>query len=305
MVFDHIPRLCGRPSLAALAIAASAALALAGGATAETRSCAGSLEIRPQNEAMTYLRYDFAFHKEVRLPHEYNNARRDSRARMLSCVRQHWANPEIAIPPDDCTHGREGNRIYEVRNYPFGNLEEELTERLCAVNPEAETILVTVNLTITGERGCVESGSSDTINIVRNFPVNCAAPIGDGGSDEAAEAPPPIGDAGGWECVGEGCDGDAPPADEPPADDPPEDDAPPATATYQPLPAIRLPGNDLYMIELDAPNWLLCRQACTDDARCGAWTYRNPTARSGPLCLIKSRAGLPIPDFCCRSGIKR
>ena len=108
-----------------------------------------------------------------------------------------------------------------------------------------------------------------------------------------------FGEGGGWECVGEGCDaaGGAEPA--------PGADSPPATARYIPLPGVRLPGNDLYVLELAAPNWMLCRQACTDDENCGAWTYRAPNAGSGPLCLIKSRAGLPIPDACCRSGIRQ
>ena len=57
----------------------------------------------------------------------------------------------------------------------------------------------------------------------------------------------------------------------------------PAAAAGRWLPAIRLPGNDLYLIEIDAPNWLLCRMACTEDSRCGAWTYRGPTPPPAPL----------------------
>ncbi len=281
----------------AILLAAAATLALtAPAAFAETRSCNGALKLTPQNATMTYLRYDFSVGKTVHLPHEYNPARRDSRARMLSCVRSHWANPDMETRPDDCL----GIRDYHVRDYPFDSLDREVTEALCAANPGVETIVISVDLTITGNTGCVTSGSSDTFNILRNYPVNCAAPIGDGGSDEAYEDPAPqIGEGGDWECVGEGCDGALPPPE-----DETEDEAPPPAATYTPLPAFRLPGNDLYMIELDAPNWMLCRQACTEDARCGAWTYRGPTAASGPLCLIKSRAGVPIPDLCCRSGIK-
>jgi len=80
------------------------------------------------------------------------------------------------------------------------------------------------------------------------------------------------------------------------------DSDPPATASYQLLPVFRLPGNDLYMLGAGdgIGDWMDCRQACTSDERCGAWTYRAPTNR----CLIKSRAGVPIPDGCCRSGIK-
>lgn len=102
------------------------------------------------------------------------------------------------------------------------------------------------------------------------------------------DADPVIGEGGDWECVGEGCDGD---------------DAPPASASYQLLPVFRLPGNDLYMLDAGdgMHGWMDCRQACTEDARCGAWTWRAPSGQ----CLIKSRAGIPIPDPCCQSGIKR
>ncbi len=278
-----------------------AATALAFPAAAEHRSCHGQLVIRPQNPSMTYLSYDFSIAREVRLPHEYNAARRACRARMLSCVRDHWATPGAALPPDDCLNGREGTRVFRVNGYPFRNLEEELTETLCTANPGAETTLVTAVLTITGERGCVESGSRDRVTVASNFPVHCAAPASESEADEPGGNHPPIGEGGGWDCVGEDCDG-SPPEE---AETEPEADPLPPAASYQPLPMFRLPGNDLYLVELDAPNWLLCRQACTADPRCRAFTYRRPTAHSGPICLIKSGVGIPIPDACCQSGVKR
>jgi hypothetical protein len=85
----------------------------------------------------------------------------------------------------------------------------------------------------------------------------------------------------------------------------PADDSLPATASYTLLPFIRLPGNDLRLIEMSSPNWMLCRQACTDDERCKAYTYRAPNANSGPICLLKSGVGMQIPGTCCQSGIKQ
>ncbi len=92
---------------------------------------------------------------------------------------------------------------------------------------------------------------------------------------------------------------------EPAAEEHPADDGLPATASYNLLPIMRLPGNDLRMIEMSSPNWMLCRQACTDDTRCKAYTYRAPNANSGPICLLKSGVGMRIPDPCCQSGVKR
>lgn len=279
-----------RTNLRIAAVAGVAMLTLATPVAAEyTRYCNGTLTLTPQNPSMTYLQYDFSVGKTVHYFAQVNEARRDSRARMLSCVRSHWSMPEATARPDDCL----GIRDYHLRGYPFDSLETEVADALCAANPDADTIVIRVDLTITGDTGCVMSGTRDTITILRNFSLHCAAPIGDGGADEAHDAEPgPIGDAGDWDCVGEGCDG----ADE-------AEPAPPPTASYQFLPLIRLPGNDLYMLGASdgIGDWMDCRQACTEDTRCGAWTYRAPTNR----CLIKSRAGIPIPDGCCRSGIKR
>ncbi len=83
------------------------------------------------------------------------------------------------------------------------------------------------------------------------------------------------------------------------------DDGLPATASYRLLPVMRLPGNDLRLIEMSSPNWMLCRQACTDDEQCRAFTYRAPNASSGPICLLKSGVGMRIPDPCCQSGVKQ
>ena len=175
-------------------------------------------------------------------------------------------------------------------NYPFDHLGQDLTAALCAANPDVTSLTISVELRISGETGC----GGDPVPIANNVRINCSGPIGDGGASEVFDDDQPaIGDDGSWECVGDDCEGGAAPAD-----------APPAVATYRPLPFIRLPGNDLRLIEMSAPNWLLCRQACTEDARCGAWTYRSPTAESGPVCLLKSRAGVIIPDPCCRSGVK-
>jgi hypothetical protein len=280
----------------AIAMTLVAAVAASSAFADVTRQCNAQWRFMPQNDSMTYVSYAFSARRTAALP---NQARRDARATILACARDAWDNRDADMRPDSCTSRFD----HELVDYPFDALARDVTDALCAANPEQDHMLISVELTITGDTGCVASGDSDRFTIASNVAIDCRAPIGDGGGWECVgeecdgdEAEVPIGDGGDWDCVGPGCEGDATGT---------EDDAPPATATYVPLPMVRLPGNDLYMIELDAPNWMLCRQACTEDDRCGAWTYRAPTAASGPLCLIKSRAGIPVPDACCRSGIRQ
>ena len=280
-----------------------------------TRHCDAEVRIVPQNASQTYLVYSFSVHKTVDHYAQVNQARRDAWAQIVSCLRDHWDEREGDTSPRRCTNQYRT----EFHGYPFGSLKDEMTRAMCNANLGVPNMTVGVELYITGDTGCTLGGSQDPIMIGQNERIVCMQPSmeprsGDGdepgaggvADDEAAE-PPPIGDGGGSEPVDRV-------EDEPPADEGTdagtdegavEDDALPAAATYLPLPNTRLPGNDLYLIELDAPNWMLCRQACTEDERCGAWTYRKPNAGSGPICLIKSRAGLPVPDTCCRSGVKQ
>lgn len=278
----------------AVLVAAFAAATVAAPAMADyTRHCSAEVRFIPQNASQTYLVYNFSVHKTVDLYAQVNQARRDARAQIIRCLRDHWAERGVDGVPRRCTDQFRT----EFRGYPFRNLEDETRRAMCNANLGVPNMTIGVELHISGQTGCYFGGDHDPVVIAQNVRIVCVQPSLDDGSDDRDE-PPAIGDAGGWERV----DRDE---DEPPADAPPADDAAPATASYLPLPNIRLPGNDLYLIELSAPNWLLCRQACTEDARCGAWTYRKPNASAGPICLIKSRAGVPIPDPCCRSGVKQ
>lgn len=307
-----------RKVCAGVAGAVLAGLSLIGGpAMADyTRGCSAEVRFVPQNASQTYLVYTFSVHKTVDLRMQVNQGRRAARGEIINCLRDHWAARNDESPPPRCT---DRPRI-DFRGYPFMNLEREMTRAMCNANLGVRNMTIGIELHISGNTGCHFGGTHDPVTIAQNVRIVClqtipgggGAPAEEEGEDEAA-SPPPIGDGGGWERVDRDEDAppadeppaDEPPVDEPPADEPPADEAPPASARYLPLPNIRLPGNDLYLVELDAPNWLLCRQACTEDARCGAWTYRAPNAASGPLCLIKSRAGVPIPDTCCRSGVKQ
>lgn len=272
----------------------------------ETRHCNVEVVFRPQNASQSWRSFNFSVHKTVGSLLQVNQARRAARGEAIRCLRDHWAEGLTGVLPPRC----EDHGNVDFVGYPFTNVVFQANQALCEANPDVSgNLYFTVELNITGNDGCHFGGTHDPVIIATNQRAIClhaeesepAPPPPT--EEEEAEAPPPIGEGGGWECVGEGCDGSD--EAEPEAEAEPEDDGLPATARYLPLPNFRLPGHDLYLVELDAPNWMLCRQACTDDARCGAWTYRPPAGGGGAVCLIKSRAGVPIPDPGFRSGIKQ
>src|SRR5262245_20679789 len=65
------------------------------------------------------------------------------------------------------------------------------------------------------------------------------------------------------------------------------------------------PGNDIRDLDLRAPDFNLCRQACDSNASCKAWTYVNPGVQ-GPQarCYLKSPAPAKVANNCCVSGEK-
>lgn len=294
-----IPRLSSRLLHAALALVLSTTPVLAD----ETRHCDIEVRFEPQNASQTWRSFGFSVHKTVSSILQVNQARRAARGAAIRCIAEHWEAGLTGVKPDRCDdHG-----AVDFRGYPFHNIRHDATRALCEANRDfSGTMYIRVLLYISGSDGCYFGGTHDPVVIAQNQRIYCLRRSDPAPMDDEPATPPteedepyePIGEGGGWDCVGEGCGGT-------PADEALPDAPAPAAASYQLLPSIRLPGNDLYLIELDAPNWLLCRQACTDDPRCGAWTYRGSTMHAGPVCLIKSRAGLPIPDPCCRSGIKR
>ena len=96
----------------------------------------------------------------------------------------------------------------------------------------------------------------------------------------------------------------APPPGAQPAPPPPP--SPPApSVTFNVLPNIRLPGNDIGVIDVPDGNWQACQHACSVNSACRAWTYRNRYQGVNSVCLLKNAAGMPIPDLCCRSGIRQ
>lgn len=271
-------------------VAAVAALVLAFAVPADAdyrRSCRAWLELRPAGTSRAIESYQWRVYNTVTLLAQVNEARREARRAIISCMEEHWDNREAGTVPYACqTHGS-----LEFSGYPFlANLSNQLRDDICGSSDELRHDLDLV-LFIDGERGCVVDGGNinpaTRVDIASGYRINCPAP--EGGGWERVD-PPPIGDAGGWECVGEGCGDSA--------------SGPPASP---PLPGIRLPGNDIGGAWTPGQDWRACWQMCEDTPACGAWTWRGP-GTTGPGstagCLLKSRAGAQVPDACCHSGVK-
>ncbi len=180
---------------AALSLVALGALtALPAAADPETRFCQGVLRFTPQNPSQTYLTYTFKTGKTVRYRTQANDARHDARARMISCVRDHWNRGNTPGLPDSCL----GVRGYHFHNYPFTNMQAEAGKALCDANPGMRGLTIRVDLQISGRTGC----GGGNVSIAHNAQIQCIRQ-------------PEIGDRGMFDCVGEGCPDGAPPAEPP------------------------------------------------------------------------------------------
>ncbi len=65
------------------------------------------------------------------------------------------------------------------------------------------------------------------------------------------------------------------------------------------------PGGDIHGFPLAQAKPELCRQACTRNARCRAWTWVRPGVRGARShCFLKGSIPPPRKDPCCVSGVK-
>jgi hypothetical protein len=158
-------------------------------------------------------------------------------------------------------------------NYPFRGLIDGITGLICAANPGHARLAVDIEVHVSGDTGCIPPPNRWAIEVRRGWTIHC--PVRSTTTQPLPElervTPPPR-------------------VIEP---------RPELGLPYIDLPNTRLPGNDLY--PTSAASWQACREACSADAACRAWTYRAPEA----VCLLKRAAGARVPDSCCHSGIKR
>lgn len=268
-----------------------------------TRSCRAWLEVRPAGESTAIESYEWRVYNTVTLFAQVNEARREARRAIVTCMRTHWDERDGDSAPYACqSHGS-----LEVRGYPFADLTDQLRDDLCGATGETRLDLDLV-LFIDGETGCVVDGGhlnpATRVDITEGFRINCPIPEGGGwdcvgegcDGEEAEDEGEGIPEGGDWECVGEGCDGDD-------AED--AGGVPDPTALYRIFSNIRLPGRDIGLVDVADGDWPACAAACAANDACHAWTYRNMYRGVSSVCLLKSGAGVPIPDPCCRSGVER
>ena len=270
-----------------------------------TRGCRATLIVAPGEPEASQVVFSFTGRATVAMYAGVNQARRWAREHIVECVLEHWAARDASQSPSSC---RRVQMLYpsipQFPNYPFTHLSAELTEALCAANSDVLALSADVRLQIRGDTGCIRGGGygvdpHEDHLIADDFRFTCPGRIGEGSGFENVEPspsphraprPPPPSPS------------PAPaPAPAPPPSPPP---VPEPGASFHVLPNIRLPGNDLSMVDVPDGNWQACQHACATNDACRAWTYRNRYRGTESVCLLKRGAGATVPDPCCRSGIR-
>jgi hypothetical protein len=296
-----------------------AAFAMASPAAADyRRSCHFVFEANPVEEGFESVTYSFRVFNTVRLQMWINDARRGIRKRVFNCIRAHW-NDRNEIRPYACQDWEIGDSSIfgatvphvngDMSQYPFANMFEEIRQDICNANPDELGVSVNLGTTIRGQRGCLERHEEEGVDpavysfLESNFRFSCPGRIGEGGGSEVYEEPS-FGEGSDSEVYegpsfGEGSDSEV--YEDPTVE---EEEAEEPEASFDILPNIRLPGNDLSIVDVADGDWQACLEACAANDACGAWTYRNRYQGVQSVCLLKYGASLRIPDTCCRSGIR-
>jgi hypothetical protein len=251
-------------ALAAVTIAISAMSAIRPAEADYTRSCTAILEVRLSGTSTARKAYRWSVRNTVTYYAQVNEARREARRAIASCVRAHWDARDVEAVPYACqSHGS-----LQVHDYPFVNLAERLRTDLCATRPPHNPQDVDLVLFIEGERGCVVDGGNinpaTRVDIASRYRISC-----------------PVTDSGSWTCIGEDC-------------------APPLPGIRLPghdISRSDIPGQDWRYCRQ------LCQDAAACRAwtwrRAG-----SSGAGSAEVCLLKSAAGGQVRDSCCHSGTR-
>lgn len=214
------------------------------------------------------------------------------------CATEHWESQLRAPPPEVCHEEPHDSMQNFVVGYPMvANLHAEVTRRLRAANPERDSVNSDIHFHIAGHEGCTRYHPCDTQLWVSGYQFDCP-PSGGGGAPGPAPVLPGAEDPA------------PPPPPSPPGDPAPPPPSPPSepedpTALFRIFNNVRLPGHDIGTVDVADGDWQACARACAGMAGCHAWTYRDVYRGVSSVCLLKSAAGTPIPDPCCRSGVER
>ncbi|WP_315742036.1 MULTISPECIES: PAN domain-containing protein [unclassified Bradyrhizobium] len=165
-----------RVSLLALAAATIAMSDVRPAAADYTRSCTATLEVRPSGTSTARKAYRWSVRNTVTHYYQVNEARREARRAITSCVRAHWDARDVDAVPSACqSHGS-----LEVRDYPFVNMAERLDTDLCVASPTNYAQDVDLVLFIEGKRGCVVDGGNinpaTRVDIASGYHISCPVP---------------------------------------------------------------------------------------------------------------------------------
>ena len=261
----------GKQRFGRIAVAAALGLSIlaTGAAPVEAqhrRSCHFVVEVVPTDGASEQLIYSFRVYGTVQYRSQANDLRRDIRRDVTTCLQSHWANRDAGSAPAAC------DTRFEMQEYPFTSLAEQIRDDLCNANRDALRVTADVELFIRGERGCIER--DEERGVVDPAAYIVLAP--------GYQLVCPIRDAGGSE----------------------------AYFPFTRLPGVRLPGHDLAQVPMtrsQGPDD--CEAECADyGTACQAWTYRGPGTSGARypdgVCLLKSAGRNETNDPCCESGIR-
>jgi hypothetical protein len=164
-------------------LATACLLALPGAAVSGdyTRHCNARLIVAPQAAGASEVVVSFVGQARVPSYSMVNRAREWAQQFIVECVQAHWASREAPESPSLCRRGQSMYPGFQTfPNYPFMHLSAELTQALCAANPDALLMTADVRLQIRGKRGCVPGGgygpdAHQDILIADDFHFRCAA----------------------------------------------------------------------------------------------------------------------------------
>ncbi|PIV74139.1 MAG: hypothetical protein COW55_10380 [Rhodobacteraceae bacterium CG17_big_fil_post_rev_8_21_14_2_50_65_11] len=296
--WNNVGRLRCSALVLTLALIGGAAVAHDPPGTSTGRSCDVWWQFTPTFRDGTEVKISFSAHGHA--PVFAHNLARVAAANVAwQCATEHWESQLQTPPPEVCDEEPHDSMRDFVVGYPMvPDLHSEVTRRLCAANPGRDSVNTDIHFHIAGHEGCTRYHPWDTQIWVSGYRFDCPpSGSGSGGGGAPAPAPPPP---------------PSPPSDPatpsdaapPPPPSPPSDPEDP-TALFRIFTNVRLPGHDIGTVDIADGDWQACARVCAGMAGCHAWTYRDVYRGVSSVCLLKSAAGLPIPDPCCRSGIER
>lgn len=130
-----------------------------------TRSCSADLRVSVQGGN------NLSYHLVQRVTAQnrlYANAARErAREALISCFREHWAMRMSTDRPYWCAN---------VEGYPFQALSQELSRDVCRANPGRDSLVISIAMHISGERGCEGVNEWAGVRMATGYRIYCRIP---------------------------------------------------------------------------------------------------------------------------------